>query len=209
MDARFVAACSTAASLPPPDLPEVAVAGRSNCGKSSLINAITGRTALARTSSTPGRTQQLIFFRLSWPELAPPQGPSVPEFLLVDLPGYGYARASKERQREWGKLVTDYIDSRETLRVLLVLCDLRRTPGPEELDLLRWAAGRDLRPIVVLTKADKLRKSQRFAALESARTALGLQRRPRGFSVHEPDAVTALRRELLAALAGLPLTVSA
>jgi GTP-binding protein len=192
MDACFVAACNALSELPAPDLPEVAVAGRSNCGKSSLINAITGRSKLARTSSTPGRTQQIVFFRLLLGDGAP--------FYLVDLPGYGYARASKDKKRTWARLVTSYIETRPTLRVLFILNDARRAPAAEEQDLLHWAMERALCPIVVLTKADKLTKSQRPAATEAARRALGLARGPLLVSIHEPETVSTLRREVLDAV---------
>ena len=189
MDARFLRACSSEADLPPPDLPEVAVAGRSNCGKSSLINALTGRTALARTSSTPGRTQQIVFFEVRLPD-APP-------FLLVDLPGYGYAHASKEAQRGWIALVERYIETRSTLAALLVLGDLRREPAEEEQALLRWAAERRLAPLVLLTKSDKLPKSQRFGAQQRARQALSLERAPLMVSTRDPESITAARIALV------------
>jgi GTP-binding protein len=174
---------------------ELAVAGRSNCGKSSLINALTGRAKLARTSSTPGRTQQIIFFHVSL-------GSEHQPFYLVDLPGYGYARASKGARQAWGELVTSYIDSRETLRALALLNDARRPPADEERDLLAWASDRGLRTLVVLTKADKLKKSERFVAAERAKTALDLPRRPLVFSINDERAVTALREEVAATLLG-------
>jgi GTP-binding protein len=191
MNAQFARACSTLADLPPGDLTEAAVAGRSNCGKSSLINALVG-AKVARTSSTPGRTQQLVFFHVTAPQQAP--------FHLVDLPGYGYARASKVAKRAWGELVTRYIDTRPALRVLLLLSDVRREPAAEERDLLRWARDRDLVALVVLTKADKLSKSQRALVLENAKRALELPRRPLACSVHDPDSIAALRRALLSAI---------
>lgn len=193
MDARFVSACSSLDTLPAPSLVELAVAGRSNCGKSSLINALTGRAKLARTSSTPGRTQQIIFFQVSF-------GSEHEPFYLVDLPGYGYARASKVTRQAWGELVTSYIDSRETLRALVLLNDARRPLADEERDLLSWASSRGLRSLVVLTKADKLNKSERFGAAEQAKKALGLPRRPLAFSINDDRAILALRREVIATL---------
>jgi GTP-binding protein len=191
MNAQFARACSTLADLPAGDLLEAAVAGRSNCGKSSLINAVAG-AKLARTSSTPGRTQQLVFFHVAAPPLAP--------FHLVDLPGYGYARASKAAKQSWGELVTRYIDTRPALRVLVVLSDVRRAPAAEEQDLLRWARDRDLVVLVVLTKADKLSKAQRSLAVESAKRLLGLPRRPLACSIHDRESVNAVRDALLAAI---------
>ena len=192
MDAHFLRACSSEAEFPPPDLPEVAVAGRSNCGKSSLINAVTGRTALARASSTPGRTQQIVFFQVTLPD-APP-------FVLVDLPGYGYARASREAQRRWIALAESYVGKRACLALLLVLVDIRREPGESEQGLLRWAAERQVSPLVVLTKADKLGKSQRLTAAEHVRQTLALKRRPLIVSTRDPDSVVELRRTLASLL---------
>jgi GTP-binding protein len=192
MDARFLRACSSEADLPEPDLPEVAVAGRSNCGKSSLINALTGRSSLARTSSTPGRTQQIVFFEVSLP--------GAPAFWLVDLPGYGYAHASKEAQRRWIALVERYIETRSSLQVLVVLADLRREPAEEERSLLTWATERELASLVLLTKADKLSKSQRFGAVQRARRALSLDRTPLAVSTRDPESIVAARQALVDAI---------
>jgi GTP-binding protein len=192
MDAHFLRACSSEAEFPPPELPEVAVAGRSNCGKSSLINAVTGRTALARASSTPGRTQQIVFFQVSLPD--------APAFLLVDLPGYGYARASREAQRRWIALAESYVGQRPCLALLLVLLDIRREAGESEQGLLRWTTDRGVSPLVVLTKADKLGKSQRLTAAEHARRTLGLERRPLTVSTRDPDSVVLLRQQLVSRL---------
>jgi len=196
MDARFAFSCRTAKDLPPPALPELAVAGRSNCGKSSLINAITGQPKLARTSSTPGRTQQIIIFEVRTLATADP----AQTFHLVDLPGYGYAKASRAAQRAWGRLVTWYIGNRPNLVGLLLLGDIRRAMEDAERDLLRWTATREIPVQVVLTKSDKLNKSQRFAAAEAAKRALGLGHRPPTVSIHDPEAVGKVRRLLLGML---------
>ena len=186
MDARFVSSTPDTGSLPAPSLPELAVAGRSNCGKSSLINALTGRTRLARTSSTPGRTQELVFFQVQLTAGGQP-------FMLVDLPGYGYARVSKATKSAWGGLVDFYIQTRPTLRALLLLMDIRRKPEAEEQDLLRWADERGVPIQLVLTKADKLQKNQRFGAAQAVKRTLHLARRPLVVSVRDPEAVEALR----------------
>jgi GTP-binding protein len=192
MDARFVASATSVSSLPAPGLPEVAIAGRSNCGKSSLVNALTGRGHLARVSATPGRTRELLFFAVTFPGQR--------ELQIVDLPGYGYARASKQEQQAWGELIDRYIETRSTLRSLLVLLDARRDPAEEERELLRWAAARSLDALVVLTKADKLKRSERQPAQERARRELGLGRAPLLVSVREPDSVLALREALVASV---------
>ena len=164
MDARFLLSSPNAAGLPNDDDPEVAIAGRSNCGKSSLINALTGRKGLARTSSTPGRTRELVLFSFS---LA---GANV---RLVDLPGYGYAKVSRAERALWGEVVPRYVESRQQLKLMLLLCDIRRSPAEEEHDLVAWCAARGLACRLVLTKGDKLNKSQRFAAAAKARRELG------------------------------------
>jgi GTP-binding protein len=191
MDARFVRSCPDPGCFPDPLLPELAIAGRSNCGKSSLINALTGRTRLARTSSTPGRTQQVVFFQLTLP--------GAPPFSLVDLPGYGYAKVSKSMRRAWGQLVTHYIEERPTLQALLLLIDARRASAQEEDDLLRWSGDRGLELRVVLTKSDKLKKNQRFGVAQAAKRSLGLSRTPLLFSIRDDASVEALR-ELVASL---------
>ena len=189
MNAQFELACADFRRLPAPALVEVALVGRSNCGKSSLINVITGCKGLARTSRTPGRTRQIVFFRICAPEHAP--------FFVVDLPGYGYARASRAEQRAWARLVNRYIYERETLNAVLLLADIRRDAGGEELELLRWARLRQLGTRVLLTKADKLAKSQRFAAAQRWKDAMSLDRRPLVVSVHDAPAIAAARDALL------------
>lgn len=188
MDARFIKACTRYRDLPPPSLPELAVAGRSNCGKSSLINAMTGVSKLARTSSTPGRTRQIIFFSLSLVEVGP--------IYLVDLPGYGYAKVSRTTRQSWAPLINQYIEQRTTLKALLLLLDIRRPPAGEERDLLSWIEDRGIHPLIVLTKADKLNKSQRFSAAQSAKHELGLDRRPLTFSIHQRQTITELRDQV-------------
>jgi len=142
-ECTFVAAAPTLAAMPPPVLPEIAFAGRSNVGKSSLVNALTGRRTLARTSHTPGRTQALIFFTLG------------DALGLVDMPGYGYAEAPKTLVAAWTQLVRDYLRGRPTLRRLCLLVDSRhgiKDTDRELMDLLDEAA---LSFQVVLTKCDK------------------------------------------------------
>ncbi len=139
----FVAGAMEAEQLPPPGLPEIAFAGRSNVGKSSLINALTGRKALARTSSTPGRTQQINFFNLGG------------RLMLADLPGYGYARASKTRVRAWTQLVMLYLKGRTCLRRVMLLIDARRGIGDADREVMTALDGAAVSYQVVLTKGDK------------------------------------------------------
>lgn len=190
MEARFVKACQSASELPEEPLAEVAVAGRSNCGKSSLINALTAHGKLARTSSTPGRTRELLFFRVRWP--------GGPAFHLVDLPGYGYAKVSRAQRHGWDELITAYIEGSPRLVTLLLLFDIRRGVEQEERDLLAWCAERDIEPIVALTKGDKLAKNRRFAAAAAAKRELSLGRSPLIVSTQEGFGIVDLRAKVLA-----------
>ena len=134
--------------LPPPDRPEVALAGRSNVGKSSLINAITGRKAIARTSDTPGRTRELNFFDVGG------------RMHLVDMPGYGFARAPKPDVDRWQRLIRDYLRGRVTLRLLLLLIDSRHGLKPSDSQLMDMLDEAAVHYRVVLTKADKVKPGQ-------------------------------------------------
>jgi len=189
MEARFIVACSGPADLPTSALAEVGIAGRSNCGKSSLINALTEHSKLARTSSTPGRTRQIIFFRVRFPRVEP--------FHLVDLPGYGFAKVGRQQQASWAPLIDHYIDNRAQLRALLVLNDIRRPPGDEERDLIHWAHRRGIAPLIVLTKADKTPKNKRFGLIRSAQRALALQRPPLACSIHQRETIVTLRHGIV------------
>ena len=142
-DCRFVIAAAGLDQVPAADLPEVAFAGRSNVGKSSLVNALTGRATLARTSNTPGRTRQLLFFDLA------------ERLMLVDLPGYGYARASKAAIRDWTKLTRDYLKGRAELRRVCLLIDSRHGLKASDLEVMALLDRSAAAYQVVLTKADK------------------------------------------------------
>ncbi len=152
--------------FPPLGRPEVAFLGRSNVGKSSLLNKLVARKALARTSSTPGKTRLLHWYRVE----RSPGG----ETWLVDLPGYGYAKVSKQERLRWQKLVESYLEGRETLRVAVLLQDLRRDVTEDETLLLTWLAERDVPAIVALTKCDKLKPMRRAQRIKDLRAQLGL-----------------------------------
>jgi GTP-binding protein len=151
--ARFVGAAARPGAEPPPGPPEIAVAGRSNVGKSSLLNAVLGRRGLARTSGTPGRTRQLNFFLVN------------ERFHVVDLPGYGYAAGPERERRAWWPLVEGYLRTRPTLRGCVVLVDLRRGLEREEIELLAFLADIGRPAVLVATKTDKLARGAATAAL--------------------------------------------
>jgi len=160
-EARFLTSAARATQFLPDEGAEVAFAGRSNAGKSSAINAILGRRDFARTSKTPGRTQLINFFAL------------VEGQRLVDLPGYGYARVSKEMREQWRELLGDYFDGRQSLTGLMVVVDSRRGIGDFDRQMLDWARALDCRCHVLLTKADKLSRQEAAAALAAATAELG------------------------------------
>jgi GTP-binding protein len=146
--AEFVKTATEPSQYPEGILPEVAFVGRSNVGKSSLINTLVQRKKLARTSQTPGCTQNINFFKIN------------NEFSFVDLPGYGFARAPLSVRKKWGPMVEVYLKERETLRLVIFILDIRRDPSPEDIDLIKWFLYYNISFIFVLTKVDKLSKSQ-------------------------------------------------
>jgi GTP-binding protein len=146
--AEFVTSATTSAQYPPALLPEIAFAGRSNVGKSSLINTLVNRKRLVKTSSTPGRTQLINFFAINR------------QMGFVDLPGYGYAKVPVSIRKNWGPMIENYLSERETLKGVVVIMDIRRIPRQEELNLLGWLAHYSIAGIPVLTKTDKLSKNR-------------------------------------------------
>jgi len=166
--AEFVISAATSAQFPADDEPEIAFAGRSNVGKSSLINTLANRKGLAITSSTPGRTRLVNFFDLF---LDPGPG----HLRFVDLPGYGFAKAPKGEREEWKKRVELYVTKRVSLRAIVHLVDIRHEPSPLDFELMRWvsALGRD--EIVVFTKADKLGSNAKRNQAAKLEKAMGLE----------------------------------
>ena len=163
--AEIVASAAGPEGFPRADLPEVALLGRSNVGKSSLLNRLVGRQRLAFASSKPGTTRLLHFYRVERPGRV---------LLLVDLPGYGWARVSRDERARWGTLIEGYLGARPVLRACVLLQDLRRDLGDDEHDLVAWLAERGLPVVVALTKSDKLAASPRRRRAEALAGAFGL-----------------------------------
>src|SRR5262245_55130066 len=146
--AKFAYAANEDGSFPKDQRPEIAFLGRSNVGKSSLINSLLGVKGLARTSSTPGRTQSINFFLIN------------EEFYFVDLPGYGFAKTSKEKRRTWGKLIERYLAERKQLVISILIVDARHEPSPLDLQMKSWLQHYGLPFLVVSTKIDKLTSNE-------------------------------------------------
>ncbi|MDP8242831.1 MAG: ribosome biogenesis GTP-binding protein YihA/YsxC [Candidatus Hinthialibacter antarcticus] len=151
VEASFVTTAPTMKFCPPADRVEIAVAGRSNVGKSSLINALCNHKSLAKTSGTPGKTRAINYFSLRIE-------PGSMKFYLVDLPGYGYAKVSKSEQGEWGKSMADFLHRREPLVSVIHLIDCRHDPSKQDVQMRDWILTTGLVPITVFTKADKLKR---------------------------------------------------
>lgn len=162
--AAFVTSAVGPEHYPPPEYPEIAFAGRSNVGKSSLINKLVNRKRLVKTSNTPGRTQLLNFFQVN------------DALSLVDLPGYGYARVPVAVQKQWGPMVEAYLASRATLMGVILAVDIRRVPGPEEHDLIRWLVHHGRRYRIVVTKTDKLSRNKQVRPLRTIAAAFECRR---------------------------------
>lgn len=140
--------CGITSKLPENTLPEVAFAGKSNVGKSSLINALMNRKSYARISATPGKTQTINFYNIN------------EEVYLVDLPGYGYAKVSEKEKAQWGKLVERYLHGSSMLKAVFLLIDIRHVPSANDRMMYEWILDKGFQPIMILTKLDKLKRSQ-------------------------------------------------
>ncbi|MBE6019843.1 MAG: YihA family ribosome biogenesis GTP-binding protein [Clostridiales bacterium] len=160
--AELEAVAVKASQYPPEDMPEIAFAGRSNVGKSSLLNLITGRKALARVSGNPGKTRTINFYRIN------------DEFRIVDLPGYGFARVSKAESEKWGAMIEGYLENRGTLRKVVQLVDIRHKPSAQDVQMYEYLKYYGLDGIVAATKADKVSGNQRAACVKLIKETLGM-----------------------------------
>ena len=153
--------CGVTSMLPDNKLPEVAFAGKSNVGKSSLINALMMRKSLARTSAQPRKTQTINFYNIN------------KEIYLVDLPGYGYAKASEKEREAWGQMIERYLNTSEKLRAVFLLVDIRHAPSANDKQMFEWMAYVGYDPIVIATKLDKIKRSQIDKQIKIIRQGLG------------------------------------
>lgn len=152
--------CGITSALPENSLPEIAFAGKSNVGKSSMINAVMNRKSLARTSAQPGKTQTINFYNVNG------------AFYLVDLPGYGYAKVSEEVKAKWGKMVERYLRQSRQLKAVFLLIDIRHEPSANDRQMYDWIISQGYHPIIIATKLDKLKRSQVPSALKTVREGL-------------------------------------
>ena len=155
--------CGVTSKLPEHDAPEFAFAGKSNVGKSSLINGLMNRKNLARTSQQPGKTQTINFYRINQ------------EFYFVDLPGYGYAKVSETEKAKWGKMIERYLAKSETLKIVFLLIDIRHEPGANDRQMYDWVVKNGFTPVIIATKLDKLKRSQVNKQIKLVRDGLGLK----------------------------------
>ncbi len=160
-NAELETVCGVTSTLPEHDAPEFAFAGKSNVGKSTLINGLMNRKNLARTSSQPGKTQTINFYRINQ------------EFYFVDLPGYGYAKVSETEKAKWGKMIERYLRSSKVLKLVFLLIDIRHEPGANDKLMYDWVVETGFTPVIIATKLDKIKRSQKDKQLKLIRTALG------------------------------------
>lgn len=155
--------CGITSKLPDHEFPEIAFAGKSNVGKSSLINALMNRKSLARTSAQPGKTQTINFYNING------------VMYLVDLPGYGYAKVPETERAKWGKMIERYLHVSKQLKAVFLLVDIRHKPSANDKTMYEWIIYQGFRPIIIATKLDKLKRSQVQKAVKEVRESLGMQ----------------------------------
>ena len=154
--------CGITSKIPQNQMPEIAFAGKSNVGKSSLINGLVNRKALARTSSQPGKTQTINFYNVNQ------------ECYFVDLPGYGYASVSKEVKEKWGKMIENYLHTSQVLKAVFLLIDIRHEPSGNDINMYEWILANGYEPIIIATKLDKIKRSQIQKHIKMLRVGLNV-----------------------------------
>ena len=172
--------CGITSKLPENTLPEIAFAGKSNVGKSSLINSLMNRKSYARISATPGKTQTINFYNINQ------------KFYLVDLPGYGYAKVSEQEKQKWGKMIERYLHSSKQLKAVFLLIDIRHDPSANDKLMYDWIVAQGYAPIIIATKLDKIKRSQKDKQVKAVRQGLGL---PAGTRVIPFSSLTKQGRE--------------
>ena len=160
--AELETVCGLTSKLPENEWPEVAFAGKSNVGKSSLINGLLNRKSLARTSSQPGKTQTINFYKVNG------------DLYLVDLPGYGYAKVSNEIKAKWGKMIERYLHGSKQLRAVFLLIDIRHDPSANDKTMYDWVVHQGIEPIIIATKLDKIKRSQVQKQIKAIKEGLNL-----------------------------------
>lgn len=154
--------CGITSKLPENTLPEIAFAGKSNVGKSSLINALMNRKSYARISATPGKTQTINFYNIN------------EELYLVDLPGYGYAKVSEQEKIKWGQLIERYLHGSKQLKVVFLLIDIRHKPSGNDKMMYEWIVSQGFNPVIIATKLDKIKRSQKDKQIKIVKEGLGV-----------------------------------
>ncbi|MBE5953979.1 MAG: YihA family ribosome biogenesis GTP-binding protein [Lachnospiraceae bacterium] len=160
--AELETVCGITSKLPENELPEIAFAGKSNVGKSSLINGLLNRKSLARTSSSPGKTQTINFYNIN------------KELYFVDLPGYGYAKVSMEIRNKWGKMIEKYLNTSRQLKTVFLLIDIRHAPGENDITMYDWILANGYKPVIIATKLDKIKRSQKDKCIKIIKEKLKL-----------------------------------
>jgi len=154
--------CGITSKIPDNKMLEVAFAGRSNVGKSSLINALMNRKSYARTSQQPGKTQTINYYNIN------------EQLYFVDLPGYGYAKVSPEMVKKWGKMIDGYLENSKVLRLVFLLVDIRHKPNKNDKQMYDWCINYGFNPIIIATKEDKVKRSQKANLIKEIKNALGV-----------------------------------
>ena len=160
--AELETVCGITSKLPENEFPEIAFAGKSNVGKSSLINGLLNRKSLARTSSSPGKTQTINFYNIN------------KELYFVDLPGYGYAKVSMEIRNKWGKMIEKYLNTSKQLKTVFLLIDIRHAPGENDITMYDWIVANGYKPVIIATKLDKIKRSQKDKCIKLIKEKLNL-----------------------------------